>query len=239
MPATGQSVLERALELPGVQAGAVLAGYPAFTDLHNEFDFGILAPVDGHYGTVIDRPIVLEGRPPHPDRVDEVALNPTASDRLHARAGDTITLSTLTPEQIANLAQFSGKPEGPRLRLRVTGVVRTPDNLTGDVATANVLATPAFERVHTRGWGGSQPRLLWLKGGPRGVPAFEAEVHKGRLADTEVQVTSAAQAGKEVTNAVRLLGAALALMGLVIFLVGLVAGGQALSRQLWAGGRND
>src|SRR5438067_2529591 len=128
---SARPVLERVLRLPGVQSGAVLSGYPAFTDVHSDFDLGILAPVDGRYGRDIERALVLEGRVPKRDRADEIALNPRARDQLHARVGQTIEVSTLTPAQIAVIEQeFSGRPEGPRLRFRVTGIARSPDDFT-------------------------------------------------------------------------------------------------------------
>jgi len=207
---SGRPLLERVLGLPGVQSGAILSGYPAFTNVKSDFDLGILAPVDGRYGRVIERPLVLEGRPPKPDRAQEVALNPRARDQLHARVGQVITVSTLTPAQIAVIEQeFSGKAEGPRLRLHVTGIIRSPDDFTGDVATATLYATPAFETAY----GDRVGRYGTLAGvrlrqGSGGVAAFEDQVH--RLAgDQGIDVTRAAQVGKEITQSVRVLGGAL------------------------------
>ena len=221
------------LGLPGVRAGAPVSGYAAFS-ARGDFDLGILAPLDGRFGTVLDRARVLDGRMPRPDRADEVAVNARARSQLRARVGDTITLATLTPQQIAVIEQtYSGRPEGPALRLHVTGVFRIADDLSGDVASATILATPAFERTYG-------PRVgrfghlvgVRLAGGPRAVPAFEEQV-RNMAGDRDASVTSAADAEKDVTDAARLLGIALALMGLVVAVASIVAGGQALNRQLW------
>src|SRR5437867_5995167 len=72
-----------------------------------------------------------------------------------------------------------------------------------------------------------------LAGGARGVAAFEKELRKA-AGDRDAPVTSAADAAKEVDDAARLLGIALALMGLVVAVAAGVAAGQALNRQLWS-----
>ena len=78
-----RALVDRILGLPGVLAGTGVDGYPAFI-AQGQFDLGIVAPLDGPFGTVVDRPRVLDGRMPRPGRADEVALNPRASSQLRA-----------------------------------------------------------------------------------------------------------------------------------------------------------
>ena len=229
-----RALVDPILGLPGVRAGAAVDGYPAFS-AKGQFDLGIVAPLDRRYGTVLDRPRVLEGRMPRPDHPDEVALNAHAHAQLRARVGDTIKVFTLTPEQLAVIEQsYSGRPEGPALRFHVTGIFRTADDLSGDVANATILATPAFQSAYGSRVGRFAHMVgVRLAGGPRAVAAFEEEVRKV-AGDRDAPVTSAADATKEVDDAARLLGIALALMGLVVALAATVAAGQALNRQLWS-----
>src|SRR5439155_8833120 len=117
---------------------------------------------------------------------------------------------------------------------QVTGIFRTADDLSGDVANATLLATPAFERTYGSLVGRYAHMVgVRLAGGPRGVAAFAEEVRKV-AGDQDATVTSAADATKEVDDAARLLGIAPALMGLVVALAATVAAGQALNRQLWS-----
>ncbi|MCU1450180.1 MAG: hypothetical protein JWP02_2350 [Acidimicrobiales bacterium] len=231
----GADVLQQALQLPGVRAAGVFGVYVAFGSLNHDFDYTITAPKDGQFGLVVDRPRVLAGRLPRPDRIDEVALNSRAAAQLRASIGQVIMLATLTPDQLANIQQgFSGRPEGPPLRLHVTGFVRSVDDLTGKTASAGVFATPAFDHAYRAGAGNfGDVAAVRLAGGTRNVASFESRV-RALAGDRSVDLTASSEAGKEVTDAVRILGVALAIMGAVVLVAALVAGGQAVNRQLWA-----
>lgn len=73
--------------------------------------------------TEVDRPKVLDGRRPHPDRADEAAISPVAARKNNLSVGSTVTLRALAPEQLENA--FSGEnpePEGPALTFHIVGI---------------------------------------------------------------------------------------------------------------------
>ncbi len=61
----------------------------------------ILDPVytSGAGFTEVDRPKVLAGRRPHPDRPDEAAISPVAARDTGLGVGSTVTLRALAPDQ--------------------------------------------------------------------------------------------------------------------------------------------
>ncbi|MDQ1375289.1 MAG: putative transport system permease protein, partial [Actinomycetota bacterium] len=208
--------------------------YPAFVNLQDSFDLGIFGSADGNIGHTVQAGRLLSGRMPRQDRADEVVLNPQAAQQLHAHTGGVVRLGTITPEQIAHLDEtFSGKLEGPALRLHVTGVVREADDLLGDKASALLIATQAFERTyHDRIGRYAAFGSYRLKEGA----SFASFAEKARpLLGTQgnaslVSATSDLSAG--VHDSLRFLAVGLLLVAAAALLVGLIAGAQALARQL-------
>jgi hypothetical protein len=117
--------------------------------------------------------------------------------------------------------------------------MRLPEDLRGEVAGASLLATPAFERAYGDQVGKSVGIAgVRLKGGSTSLSRFEDSVR--RLAgDQNVDFTGAAQDSKAAADAMRVIGTGLALLAGIAGLAGIVAGGQALSRQLWFGARDQ
>jgi putative ABC transport system permease protein len=229
------------LALDGVAAGAEVALFPAFSDLERGFDLGIVASRGNVYGVQLDRPRILDGRMPRPDRADEVLLNETAATQLRVQVGDTFALGTFSPEQLQRIDEaFSGRLEGPRLLLRVAGVGRLPEDLHGDEASLNVIATPAFYEQQ-EGRAGRYTGLAGfrLHGGTGSAGAFERRVRRVFGAGAALQVTSAGEDSQQVRDATRVLTLGLTVIGLAAALVTTVAMGQALSRQLWAGAEDQ
>jgi len=76
--------------LPGVKAASAYSagfGAPARKDVLPGQDFLVFAGVDPAYGHALDRPIVLSGRLPHVDALDEVAVNESAAAAYKLHAG--------------------------------------------------------------------------------------------------------------------------------------------------------
>jgi putative ABC transport system permease protein len=226
-------------KLPEVLAFSTGDLSPAFVDLESSFDLAILAPHDANFGRTVDKGVAIAGRLPRPTARDEVIVNEQAAHVLHARVGSTVTLATLTPAQIAVIeTEFTGLG-GPKVRLEVVGVFRFADDLTSDNASNLVIATPAFASAyrdaigHYGAVGGYRLR-------PGATPtAFAAKARP--LVGTEgfFGVASAGDADQGIRDALRFLGVGLALVGLIALVVGLVAGGQALARQLALAGRDQ
>jgi hypothetical protein len=230
-----EAQLERVAQLPEVAAAAIGSGFPALVDVESQFDLGILASPGQAFGHTVDVPRYLSGRPPRQDQPDEVALNEQAAAQLHARVGSTVVLQTLTPEQQAHIEEeFSGRLEGPRLRLRVTGIARGPDDLQGDQASSIVYGTPAFVRVYgDRVATFSAFGAFRLHGGASGFDSFAEKARPLIGTEGAASLTSADDISQGVNDSLGVLSLAMLLLALAALLVGVVVGGQALARQLW------
>lgn len=225
--------LQRIGRLPEVEAAATGSIFAVFRNLQSDFDIGLFGPNDDNLGRTVYRGVVLSGRLPRPDHAEEVALNPTVARNLAARVGDTLTLGTLTPAQVRTIEQsFSGKLEGPRLRLRVTGIVRQTDDLLGDAANNVIIGTPAFaERYRDR-----IGRFLVFGGYrlERGASYRDFSRAARPLIGVEGETSLVGEGATStgVRDALRFLTTGLVLVALAAVVVGVVAGSQALSRQL-------
>jgi hypothetical protein len=236
-----EDALARIAALPEVEAAAIGSIHPAFVNLESEFDLGILAGEDGNLGRTVNRGRVLSGRPPHPDAAEEVAINETAAEQLHAHAGSIVTLQTLTPGQQAKIEEeFSGRAEGPRLRLRVTAITRIPEDLRGEQASAVLYGTPAFERKYKAtvsryaAFGAFR-----IRGGDAASKAFVAKARPLLGSEGAASLVPASDTIEGVQDALRFLSIGLLLLGMAALAVSLVAGGQALARQLSSGARDQ
>jgi hypothetical protein len=76
------------------------------------------------------RPLLLAGRLPDPSSADEVAVDELLARRLAAEVGDRIEFTAFPFDDIGGASNGRDvDPAGPRSSLRVTGVVRQPDDL--------------------------------------------------------------------------------------------------------------
>jgi len=167
--------------LPGVSAlGLFAVYYGATIDGLPGVSVGF-PPANAAPGQTVERPVVLAGRPYDPSRVDEVVVTPHFVARYGKSVGDTLTLRLSTPAQAdAGLdVTQGGEPLGPRIRVRIVGVVRSPfymDNI-GD--NGNVLLSNALFTRYRADILGSTGRtfvnaLIRLRGGEAAIPAFRA-----------------------------------------------------------------
>ena len=229
-------LLRRLGALPGVAATGVATIYPAFVDFESEFDLGVMAPHDDRFLRTIDRGRLLSGRRPDPGKADEVMLSPQAATVLRAGAGDRVRLQTVTPAQIEDINndQFSGTLEGPVLDLLVTGLLRNVEDLRGDTASYVVYATPAFQGAHADDVGKFVDVATFrLSDGNAGYPAFAARARPVLGNRDDATLEGFQDVSQSIDDAVGVLTVALAVLGAAALVVGVVAGGQALGRQLW------
>src|SRR5438105_7208801 len=147
--------------------GPTPAQLQAFRHLPEVADFAILhaygliprgrpnlknaATIDGRLGTAVDRARVVAGRAADPNAPDEITIGEGLSAQQHLGLGDHLDAGSLTPAQfeLANHGRNPGIPAGPRVRLRVVGIVRRPLDL-GNLAASGgvVVETPAFDRTY-------------------------------------------------------------------------------------------
>jgi hypothetical protein len=230
------SLLQRLAALPEVAATGVATIYPAFIDFESEYDLGIFAAHDDRLLRTVDRGHLVSGRRADPRQVNEVMLSPQAATQLRAAPGDRVRLQTLTPEQIKdiNTGQFSGELEGPVLDLRVTGVLRNVEDLRGETATFVIYATPAFQRAHGDDIGKFVDIATFrLSEGSAGFPRFAGRARPVLGNRDDATIEGFQDVSQSIEDSIDVLTVALAVLGAAALVVGVVAGGQALGRQLW------
>ena len=158
-----------------VTFGYAVKGYP---QAEAQFPF-----IDAAMTRTIERPVVLAGRPFNPHRADEVLVTPQFAAASGKKPGDTLTLELASPQQ-ANAGydgSSGGPPSGPRVRVRIMGVARSPwfSDIPGGYGS--VLSTPALFAQHRASMLGTNGQsfinaLIRLHGGAAAIPRFRADL---------------------------------------------------------------
>ena len=219
---------------PGVVAVAELHQF-AMIDPRGQF-LPSAGQVDQRFGTVIDRARVVDGRAADPTKVDELTIGEALAAQLHVGVGDRLRFRSYSPGEL--LAPDVGNdldPQGPRVSLRVVGIVRRPLDLGGRGAAGGVIVpTPAFvERYRDRmgSWGGSILRAR-TQGGAADVPRVAQTAKRifGRSPTFMLQSLNIEGGGAQ--NAIDVTTIALLLAAAVAALTALIGIGIALSREI-------
>ena len=125
---------------------------PAGSGFYPYLDFLAFSSADDAALTTIDRPRILDGRLPRPDAVDEAAVLDLYADEAGLQVGDEIELESFHPDQLEPLFTTgdAGPPAGPRVTVRVTGIVAAPTFLSESVGSfvPRLFLTPAFGDAH-------------------------------------------------------------------------------------------
>jgi hypothetical protein len=140
-------------------------------------------PGDDAVMRTIERPVVLAGRIFDPRRQDEVVVTPAFPAAFGKGVGDYLTLQLPTPKQTDKGYDptTGARAKGPEIRVRITGVVRSPwfsDNIGNPGA---VLPSPAlfaqhrasFVGAHDVGWVNA---LVRLRNGRADLPLFRSDL---------------------------------------------------------------
>ena len=241
--ATTPQVGRRVVALPQVARWMQLPYLYMSTD-PSKFDprTGVFGAEDAAALHTIERPLVVRGRPSRPDRVNEVMVNEREVAALHLHVGSSFTLYAFSLRQTLSGGNtgFTGptRPEGPRYRVRVVGVVREPTDITVVPDTQNVIyessgtvyATPALvaNLAHTFGESanqlpGSEIVRIQFRHGAADLPAFtKAAV---AIAGNKIQIlpgSDVAQAAGAVQHGVGVEAIALWLFAVVAALTTLL-----------------
>jgi hypothetical protein len=135
-------------------------------------------PADGEGLRTIERPVVFEGRVYDPDRADEAVVSPEFVAHYGKGVGDTLTMALFTPEQVKAAATGDpGPPRGPRITVRIVGVIRSPWYSAIDGGGIGLQVSPAvYTRYHANFFDDENHyinALVRLRGGEGALPAFE------------------------------------------------------------------
>jgi hypothetical protein len=197
-------------------------------------DLLTIAGTDERFGTVVNRPHLVEGRRPSPDRADEVLVNTVVAEALRVGPGDALTLASLTPAQMEQLVfteEDPGEPAGPTIEVVVVGVGGTTEDLANQLPI--MLATPAFYAAHRDDVGHFDDILdVRLVNTDADMAEFRAGVERIVPAREGAIIETDAETIAEIEDATNVQAMALLAFAIVAGLAGFVAIGQALARQI-------
>ncbi|RIQ16052.1 hypothetical protein DY240_23130, partial [Jiangella rhizosphaerae] len=145
-------------------------------------------PADRNVLRTVERPVVLDGRLADPGRVDEAVVTPRFVQTYGHGAGDAVTVRLYRPETLSTTvtdwrgpAEEGTRPpaDGPEVRVRVVGVVRSPLFTDQPGAPGWLVPTPAFFTAysdHLLGPQGATSAMVRLDDGGSGYADFKEAV---------------------------------------------------------------
>jgi ABC-type lipoprotein release transport system permease subunit len=146
---------ERLRRSPAVAAVATWQAailLPQEADSETDGDFALVNDPDGVIGVDVDRPLLVAGRRPDPDAVDEVLLSEPAARAFGLDVGDHLLAGSLraaTVQCVLEAAcEFPDQPDGPPIDLTIVGIGRRPDEIRGAATRSGFYGLPsvAFAR---------------------------------------------------------------------------------------------
>lgn len=196
------------------------------------------AGVDDTFLYGVDRPKMVAGRLPDPDRPDEVFVNRVAARQLGLHVGDELELRALTTDEYY-AGGVADESLGEWRRFTVTGVGILPSEVVPIApfdGSAAVVFTPAYLRDHPGEESDYSYLHIRLRDGPDAVPEFRRQL-QGVLESTgiPVQIVPFVDAGArqaKVERSIRPQARALLLFGALLAVVGVIVVGQLLARHL-------
>ena len=223
--------------LPEVEALATYADTDLWLEgLPAEGSIG-LPPGTADLMRTVERPVVLQGRLADPTRVDEAVVTAKFVTTYHKGVGDTVVAILPTPEARQRDDPIVGPPSsGPRIPMRIVGVVRSPWYSDGPQSGGSMLPTAALLRsyrpslVNDSTWFDA---LVVLKGGEAALPAFKAHLAEltGR---SDINVRNLPEELRHRQRAASFEAMWLLAFGIAAFVAALVLVGQALARYVSA-----
>jgi hypothetical protein len=219
-----------------VESQALLA--PAMPGDPREYNWGATfisqASVDGRVGWTINRPLILVGHRPDPERVDEIGVSEFVARRWGLRPGGTFRVRAATPEQL--LAVLTGEqvvPAGPALALKVAAIQRLPDDLGVGIQGGQgfVSLTPAFYRAYKDRVANLPSVRVHLEREQADMAGFAAATRRLSGNSPEITVVPRADLNRLAEDAIRAQAVALVLFAALAGAAALVVG-QTLTREL-------
>jgi hypothetical protein len=193
---------------------------------------------DDQMTRTIERPVILAGRLFNPHRADEVVITPKFAATFGKHVGDSLTLELSSAQQAdEGYDGSSGAPAGPRIRVRITGVIRSTWAVSDDTpgSPGGIMTTPAlFTRYRTDMMGDSGQTyinaLVRLKGGEAAIPAFRAALARVTGRDDIDVWDNSVNFGDPIRRVTSYEAACLLAFGLAALVAALFLIGQSVAR---------
>ena len=223
------------LRTPGVAAVGEVRQFPLVT--HGQF-LPVGGQVDDRFGTVVDRPRVIEGRLADQSKADEITIGETLAEQLHAGVGDVLRFHSYSPDDIAATRLNNAAPpvaHGPDVSFHVVGIVRRPLDLGGRGASGGVLVpTVAFTREYRDRIGTFAGAILRVRTerGAADLPAVSRAARRIFGGNEVFAVQPLGIEGQGAQDAIDVATVGLYTAAAVAAVVGLVGLGIALSREI-------
>ncbi|MDQ4132495.1 MAG: ABC transporter permease [Actinomycetota bacterium] len=231
---------EEIRRLPHV-ADAGLAGVPvmARVDPSGAGDFLLfpMASADGRFGYTVNRPKLLAGRLPHPDRADQALLDPATARRFRVGVGDQLVLRAFDrePADRSRIAPSDGTP----VNFSIVGIGVFVDQVVPTQffeGLPRLFLSPAAYRVYAAGPESVVFEEIFVRLKPgTDVGGFRAEVERITAGDPEAaghDFGSDADRTAKVQRAIGPQATALALFAALASIAGLLIVGQSIARQV-------
>jgi hypothetical protein len=236
--------LAKVAALPGVEVAGTVELEQAAGVVRKPgsgLSFETITPVsdpDGGYGNRFDRPKILEGRRPNPDRPLEIAPSFAVAERLGLQVGDRLRMRFYAPEEGSRTFIDLREVRGPLVTFHVVGISAAP----GDFPPINgydvLHLTPAFDARYGSQIFRTQALGVRLTHGAAGVPAFKHRVE--RLADgAVVQFLTQRDNAQEVQRSIHVQAVTLYLLAGLAGVIALLVIAQAVSRQTYIESDDD
>ena len=195
--------------------------------------------LDAFYnGSLFPESVLERGRRPNFDRADEVLTTVRTAKNAGLDVGDELTFAAYDAGQTEALLENPWlEPAGPRVSVKVVGIVRDPTDAQLSQTIKLLYGTPAFARKY----GNEAASTLvgvWLKGGPNAARQFERELSEftdathGTVPVDTISSRSDADANNQ---SARVVVAGLAIFALVAGFAGVIVIAQVLRRYLARG----
>jgi hypothetical protein len=212
------------------------SGRPIFPSGPDHIQYQV--PADDRRANALDRPLLLRGRLPDPERPDEALVDRRALATLGVGLGDRFAVRLLRRSFIRehfNRVRMSEDPRsraaaayGPLATARIVGVQAQAK---ADADGGYVNFTPAFRRAHDGAGIGawSEELAVRLRGGGAGLPALAAAVH-ARAAGHPYAIFDPGTSRPLVRRSIDLMVKALTVLTVVGAAAALLLAGQAALR---------
>ena len=208
---------------------------PAGSGLYPYLDFLAIVGLDDRFANDVDRPRLVSGRFPDPQRADEIAVLQSYARDAELQVGDRARFDSYAPEQLEPLFTGGdvGPPSGPQFEFVVTGVLDAPTFVSESSGsfTPKMFMSRAFVETHGEEIatypGGF---TLRLRDGARDVPAVSQALREMFDGEAGLELSPSGEVDRKVEESIRVVVVAILLFALIAALAACVAIAQALSR---------